>query len=160
MIKDTSYIMLKEAHIYLADSSKPAIVTAMHHNTAGIGYEQDEAIIVADWHESLSLVTALHSALERFSFRDRNLRDFKLSEWPAYRASGCRSVREFKSKYLCICVRPANKAELLYIADVHPLNESEISLCVILNPYTDDMKIRKLLLKLYDVCSRWSSVAS
>ena len=150
--------MLREARIYLADSSKPAIVTALHHNTAGLRYEQDKAIVVAGWRESLSLVTALHSALERFSFPDRNLRDLKLSEWPAYRASSCQSVKKFESSYLRISVRPANEAELLYIAEVKPLDESEISLCVTLNR-NDDVKIGRLLLRLYDVCSRWSSVA-
>jgi hypothetical protein len=149
--------MLKEARIYLADDTKPAIVAAIHHNAAGIYYEQDEAVVVADWREVLPLVAALRSALERFSFRDRNLRDSKLSEWPAYRVSGCRSVKEFQSSYFCISVRAANESELCYIAEAHPLDEREISLCVTINRHGDD-EAGRTLFRLYDACSRWSSV--
>ena len=148
--------MLKEAHIYLADEKKPAIVAAMHHNLAGICYEQDEAVVVADWREGLPLVAALRSALERFSFRDRNLRDVKLTDWSAYQASHCRSVREFQGSYLCISVRAASEAELCYFAEARPLDESEISLRVTINRHGDDDAGRKLL-RLYDACSRWGS---
>src|SRR5580658_5727022 len=129
--------MLKQAHIYLVDDAKPAIVAAMHHNAAGIFYEQDEVVVVVDWRQSSPLVAALRSALERFSFRDRNLRDSKRSEWPAYRASGCRSVQEFESSYICITVRPANEAEIIYIAEARPLGEEEIRLSVTANSRVD-----------------------
>lgn len=149
--------MLKQAHIYLADDTKPVIVAAIHHNRDGICYEQDEAVIVPGWRNSTSLVAALRSALQRFSFHDRDLRGLKLSEWPAYRASRCRSVADFQSSYFCITVRAANEAELCYIAEARPLDESEISLCVTIDRYGDDETGRKLL-RLYDACSRWSSV--
>jgi hypothetical protein len=151
--------MLKETHIYLADDTKPAIVAAMHHNRDGIRYEQDEAVVVSGWRESSALVAALHSALQRFSFHDRNLRDSKLTEWPAYRASRCRSVRGFQSSYLCISVRPANEAELIYVAEAQPLDEEEISLSVTANRHNDE-EIGRRLLRLYDACSRWSSVVA
>jgi hypothetical protein len=151
--------MLKEAHIYLADETKPAIVAAMHRNLDGICYEQDEAVVVTDWREGLPLVAALRSALERFSFRDRNLRDLKLADWSAYQASRCRSVREFQNSYFCISVRAASEAELCYIAEARPLDESEISLRVTINRHGDEDAGRKLL-RLYDACSRWSSVVA
>jgi hypothetical protein len=151
--------MLKEAHIYLAEDTKPAIVAAMHHNRDGIRYEQDEAVVVPDWRASGTLVPALRSALQRFSFLDRNLRDSKLSEWGAYRASRCRSVREFQSSYFCISVRPANEAELFYIAEARPLDEDEITLSVTASRH-DDEDIGRRILRLYDVCSRWSSVVA
>jgi hypothetical protein len=151
--------MLKQARIFLADDQKPAIVAAMHYNAAGINYEQDEAVAITGWRESLQLVAALRSALERFSFRDRNLRDSKRSEWPAYRASGCRSIREFESSYFCISVHPANEAEIIYIAEARPLGEEEISLSVTANSRVDK-EIGQRVLKLYDACSRWSSVVA
>jgi hypothetical protein len=151
--------MLKEAHIYLADETRPAVVAAMHHNRDGIRYEQDEAVVVPGWRDYAALVPALRSALQRFSFLDRNLRDSKRSDWAAYRASRCRSVRDFESSYLCISVRPANEAELLYIAEARPLDEEEISLSVTASRH-DNADIGRKLLRLYDACSRWSSVVA
>ncbi len=156
----TSRGMLKEAHIYLANDTKPAIVAAMHHNQDGILYEQDEAVVVPGWRDSTALVAALRSALQRFSFHDRILRDAKRSEWPAFRASRCRSVRDFQRSYFRISVRAANEAELCYIAEACPLEESEISLCVTINRHDGDEESVRKLLRLYDVCSRWSSVVA
>ncbi len=151
--------MLREAHIYLAEDTNPAIVAAMHHNRDGIRFEQDEAVVVSDWRSSGTLVPALRAALQRFSCLDRNLRDTKLLEWAAYRASRCRSVRDFQSSYLCISVRPANEAELFYIAEARPLDEEEITLSVTASRH-DDVDIGRRILRLYDVCSRWSSVVA
>jgi len=130
----------------------------MHHNLAGLCYEQDESAILPDWREPLSLPPALLSALQRFSFRDCNLRDRKSSDWTAYRASQCRSVREFERSYLRITVRPANDAELCYIAEAKPLDESEVTLRITLDR-TGGEEMGRRLLRLYDICSKWSSVA-
>jgi hypothetical protein len=151
--------MLKLARIFLSDDSKPAIVAAMHHNADGIYYEQDDAIVVPNWRKSLQLGAALRSAMERFSFRDRNLRDSKRSEWPAFRAAACRTIREFEASYLHISVRPANEAEVTYIFEARPIGEDDISLSVSSNPRLD-AEISRLLLRLYDACLRWSSVVA
>ena len=151
--------MTKAARIFLSDDSKPAIVVAMHHNAAGIYYEQDDAIVVPGWRESVELGSALRSAMGRFSFRDQNQRDSKRSEWPAYRAAGCRSIREFEASYLRISVRPANDAEVTYIFEARPIGEDDISLSVSSNPRLD-AEISRLLHRLYDACSRWSSIVA
>ena len=39
--------------------------------------------------------------------------------------------RDFQSSYLSVSVRPANGAELFYIAEACPLDEEEITLSVI-----------------------------
>ena len=150
--------MVKEARIYLADESKAAIVVAMHHNFAGLYYEQENPITISNWRDSPELALALRSALHRFSLCDRNLRELKSSDWTAYRVSRCRSVREFQGTYLRISVRAANEAELCYIAEAQPLDEDEVSLHILVDRIGDE-EITRRLLRLYDVCSRWSSIA-
>ncbi|HMP83172.1 MAG TPA: hypothetical protein PKA41_10775 [Verrucomicrobiota bacterium] len=152
-----SFTMLKQAHIYLANEAKPAIVAAMNHNLAGICYEQDEAVVIESWRKSDALVPAVRSALESFSFHDKNLRDTKLTDWAAYKASKARSVRDFQSTYLRISVAAANEAELCYIAQASPLDEDEISLRLTINRHGDEEMKRKLL-RLFDACSRWNVV--
>jgi hypothetical protein len=151
--------MLRKAHIYLAANSKPAIIAALHHNRDGICYEQDEVLTVPEWRANESLVSVVRSALDRFSFHDRNLRDQKVSDWGAYRASPCRSVREFQRSYLCLSVRPVNEAELFYIFEVQPFNEEEITLSATASRH-DDEGIRRSISRLFDVCSRWDSLLS
>ena len=87
--------MTRQAHIYLPEDDRLAIVAPMNYNAAGIYYEQADAIVVASWRDTAAIAGAMRSALQQFVFRDLNLRDCKKTDWPSYRASGCRSVREF-----------------------------------------------------------------
>jgi hypothetical protein len=149
--------MLKQAHIYLVNEAKPAIVAAMHYNHAGICYEQDAVVVIESWRKSDALVPSVRSALNSFSFHDKNLRDTKLADWAAYKVSESRSVRDFQRNYFCISVTAANEAELCYIAEASPLDEEEIALRLTINRH-DDEEMKRKLLRLYDVCSRWNSV--
>jgi hypothetical protein len=149
--------MLRGASIYVCSEDRPAIVSALHHNNAGILYEQEDPIIVAQWCDPIALATALRAALARFSLQDRNLRDSKLTDWPSYRASTARSVREFERTYIRIGVRSVNEAELFYDADAQPHGESHITLHVTLNRHGADHEMGKKLLRLFDACSDWQA---
>jgi hypothetical protein len=148
--------MLRRAHIYLGATVKEAIVAALHHNSDGISFEQDGPAVIADWRQAPGLSVALRFALERFSLRERNLRDFKKTEWPSYRASSFRSVRAFEATYnICICVQAVNEAEFFYDAYTHPPGEEDIALHVTLNRYGPDEEINRKLLKLFNACVDW-----
>lgn len=144
---------LRMAHIYTAES-KPAIIAALYFNSAGIYYEQVDPLVVTkdSWDD---LVPHLREALARFAFRDANLRQERLTDWPSYRASGMRSVRRFQDDYLCIKVRAMNDSELLYDASSKPSGEPDVALHVTLNPYGNDQETGRLLAKLFNCCSQW-----
>jgi hypothetical protein len=146
--------MLSYACVYLA-ADKPAIVAAMHHNLAGIYYEQESPVVLADWRKPVELAAALRLALRQFSLRDRNLRETKKSDWPSYRVSGCRSVREFERTYLRIAIRALNDAELLHDCSAQPCSEKDITLHVTLAVSGADEEVGRLVLRLFDACSTW-----
>jgi hypothetical protein len=150
--------MLRRACIYLGATAKEAIVAALHHNNAGICFEQDDPAVVADWREGSGLAVALRLALERFSPQERNLRGYKRTEWPSYRASNSRSVREFEAKYICISVQALNESEFFYDAEAYPPGEEDIALHVTLNRYGPDEEIDRKLLKLFNACVDWPQV--
>jgi hypothetical protein len=149
---------LRSAHIYAAEG-KPVIVAPLHFNSAGIRYEQDDPIVVENgsWE---AVVPHLRDSLRRFSFRESNVHGQKLTDWPSFRASGMRSVREFQNCYLCIQIMAVNDAELFYDAGSQPHGESDITLQVTLNPYGHDEEIGRLLGKLFQSCLRWPAVMS
>jgi hypothetical protein len=149
-------VNLRCPQVYLAEN-RPGIVTAMHFNSAGIYYEQEEPCVLDSWRDGLALAASLRSSLERFSFRKANLRDAKKTDWPSYRASRCRSVREFESLYMRIHVRALNEAGLFYDAYAEPPGESDITLHVTLNRHARDEEISRQLLKVFDVCHRLSA---
>ncbi len=149
---------LRSAHIY-ATEGKSVIIAPLHFNSAGIRYEQDVPIVVenSSWE---AVVPHLRISLERFSFREANLREGKLTDWPSYRASGMRSVLQFQNGYLCIQIMAVNDAELFYDARCEPHAESDVTLHVTLNPYGHDEEIGRLLGKLFHSCLRWPAVMS
>src|SRR5207245_2738002 len=126
--------------------------TALHHNSAGISFEQDDPAVITDWRQATGLGPALRFALERFSLQDRNLRDFKKTEWPSYRASRARSVHEFEATYFCIYVQALNEAELFYDACAHPPGEEDVALHVTLNRYGPDEEIDRKIVRLFNAC--------
>jgi hypothetical protein len=126
----------------------------MSFNSAGIYYEQDETLIVESWRNDVNLAVALRNALGKFGFREEDLRDRKKSDWSAYRASSCQSVRDFETSFLRIDVRALNESELFYDASARPPADSELRLHVTLNPYGSDEEIARLLIKLFDVSFR------
>ena len=148
--------MLRRASIYLGATAKEAIVAALHHNSAGISFEQEGPAVIANWRQAPALGVALRSALERFSPQERNLRDLKKTEWPSYRASGSRSVRMFETTYTCISVQAMNEAELFYDAYARPHGEEDITLHVTLNRHGPDQEIDRKILRLFNACVDWA----
>ena len=132
----------------------------MYGNMESLNYEQEEAIPVTDWGDPRVIAAAFRTAIERFSRKDRNLRDFKRNDWPAFRASGCRSVQEFENAYHSIFARALNEAELYYEARTKPEGELEIELRVLLNRYASDEENGRKLLRLFHVASMWNLHAS
>ena len=147
--------MLRRAHIYLGATVKEAIVAALHHNSAGILFEQDGPAVIADWRQAPGLGVALRFALERFSLQERNLRDYKKTEWPSYRASNSRSVRKFEATYIRISVQALNEVELFYDAYACPPGEEEISLHVTLNRCGPDEEFDRKISRLFNACVSW-----
>jgi hypothetical protein len=121
-----------------------------------LNYEPEEAIPVADRGAPRALAFAFRTAIQRFTRKDRNLRDFKRSDWPAFRASGCRSIQQFENTYHPIFARALNSAELYYEARTKPEGELEIELRVLLNRYASDEELGRKLLRLFQVASLWN----
>jgi hypothetical protein len=146
---------LRRAHLYLAEN-KPAIAAPVHVNSAGIYYEQENPLMdeSSDWS---ALCASLRLSINRFSFREANLRDTKKADWPAFRASGCRSVRQFEDLYLRIDVVSVNEAELFYLASCQPRGEKDIKLQVTLNRYGKDEEVDRLLRKLFKASLGWTT---
>jgi hypothetical protein len=149
----------REARIYLPLEKGSAIVAPVYCNMCSLNYEQENPIVVAEWRDPIALASAFRKAIERFARLDRNLRDYKSTDWPTYQASGCRSVRQFESSFQAIYIKAVNEAELYYKARTKPDGEEEIELRVLLNRHGLDVEIGRKVLRLFDVCSKWSEYA-
>ena len=144
---------LRASSVYLSEST--AIVAAQHYNAAGIYFEQEDPLVIAAWRDGESLSDALRRSLDLFVFKERNLRDDKLVDWPSYRASKCRSGSDFERKYRRLWVMAVNESALLYEASIIPDGERDISLNASLKANAPGADFVQPLTRLFDLCSRW-----
>lgn len=91
--------MTSHAHAYISHSGRGIVLAAAAVNDAGIRYEPGYAALLPPSASPASVGQAVVDVLDRFCRKDRNLRDYKKTEWPAFRASGLKSVRAFEQEF-------------------------------------------------------------
>jgi hypothetical protein len=73
---------------------------------------------------SAAIIEALDSSRE-LPVSDR--RESKRSDWPAYKASGCRSIRQFEQDFLLVRIESANVAHHFVYLEGFPEHECELT---------------------------------
>jgi hypothetical protein len=140
-------------NIYMSLARERVLVVAMHQSLAGIYYEQDDPLVLGTWPEPAVLGKAFRAGFDRFSVVDADLRSRKLTDWPAFRASGEGSVRAFKARYVtlsCLALNASNST--VRAGTVHP-TVHDVELSVTFNPLQDPQDIGRQLLKLFEIAN-------
>lgn len=123
------------------------IVAATHQIPGGMYYEQATPAVV-EVRQPADLGAAFRTAFDAFSVRDRDMSTMKKSDWPAYVASGLRSMKAFEREYTaiqCAGLNPSNavvRACRLYPAD------PALELSITFNPLSEADEIGAALLRL------------
>ena len=133
-------------NVYVSDAD--FIVVAMHRNLDGIDDEQDDPLSVANARDAAGLGGAFQQAFDRFSVEDTNLRDRQRSDWPAWRASGVGTRKEFERRYRFMHCAGLNAANAVVRASLAHPRDGEIELATIFNPRLSPEQIGERLLRL------------
>jgi hypothetical protein len=136
----------KGVHIYFSQAG--IIVAALHQNFAGIVFEQKDARYIEGRPDAIQLGAAFREVFDRFSFKERDLRGAKKTEWPAFLASKLRSVKHFETSYHlmgCMSVNSSNSVVRAEIA--HPAIDG-IQLSLTFAPLLPPQTVGEQLLKL------------
>lgn len=105
---------VRGCQVYVSEQHQVALVAPMV-NHAGLFAERPGAVLETSIREAAELGQATRVALEGCLWQpELNGRGRKLTDWPAFQQSGCRSVREFQSAYDAIHVGGANEANLIW----------------------------------------------
>jgi hypothetical protein len=101
------------AHAYVPLDNRDFVLSAVAINDAGIRYEPDFACRIAQTDSPEVLGLAILDVLKRYRRTDKNLRDTKKSEWPAFIASGLKTVKSFEGAYRFIDIESDEKRTTL-----------------------------------------------
>ena len=142
---------IRGVHLYF--SAETVIVAALHQNPDGIYFEQPTPTVIPARATREELGTAFRRAFEGFSVQNRDLRNAKAADWPAFRASGARSAKEFRNAFMAVqCYGLHSSNAVVRAATRHPAHE-DIELSVSFNPRLEPEAVGGKLLQLVRAAS-------
>ena len=149
--------MLRQAHIFLPNEDRPAILVPLYHTGDGWIVEQSHPTLLSEWREPVALAQGVRSVLQQFALKRMQIRGGgSARKSSTFRASGCRTLRDFESTYLRITVCAQGESELHFDAYTRPHYEDEIELRTTLDLCGLDVEIGRKLLRLFNACEKWS----
>uniref|UniRef100_UPI001E3FD2CA hypothetical protein n=1 Tax=Pelomonas sp. KK5 TaxID=1855730 RepID=UPI001E3FD2CA len=122
----------RAVHVYVSEAAM--IVAATHRNPAGVYFEQANATFIAGTPSAEVLGREFQAAFQRFSMMEANLRSLKKEDWPAFQASGSRSVTQFESAFRVVSCCSVNASNTVVRASTPHGQNPEIELSVSFNP--------------------------
>jgi hypothetical protein len=143
---------VKRLNVYISDKFHQIIFAPTHNNFAGINYEQDECFAYdLPMSESEIGETAIN-CWNLFSIKDKNLREGKHSDWPAFKKSKAKTIRSFEFDYIRLSLRGANEDNIILIIEGLPNKNSDLSITSAISPYAEKINIGDRILKVFTAC--------
>jgi hypothetical protein len=143
--------MKHSACVYIARSGDTAVVVTMNVNEDGIWYEDEQARVLDGPLTGEELGAAVAGAMRSTARKSRNLRTAKMTDWPAYRASGAKSVRAFEEQFIYVAVEGANDANLVAVVTGSPEKGAELQVTSsVSTAFPANMGER--ILRVYEAC--------
>jgi len=144
--------MKKSARVFIARTRTPAIAVAMHMNENDIWYEDDRPMVLNEPFTSEDLGNAIAEAMRKTERRSGNPRQSKLSDWPAYKASGERTVRGFEESFIEISVAGANAANLIAVITGNPEKDAVLQVTSTISTGVVPAELGDRVLQVYKAC--------
>lgn len=141
----------QSARVFIARSGERAVVVTMHVNEYGILFEDDSARILEAPLSPDAIGTAVRAAMMGTARRSRDLRQARMSDWPAFRASGLRTVKSFEAEFIAIDVDAANDANLVAVITGSPEKDAELEVTSSVSTACPE-KIGEYVLRVYEAC--------
>ncbi len=151
--KDKKNIM-HYAHVFISKNEEIAIIVTLHFNgQGGILYEDNDPVVLSSPLESFTIGQELLSALRKTTILQLNSSARpKLTDWPAFKASKSKSVRQFEQNFIQILVSGANETNLVYVIDGEPFKDAELHITSSISSGTPPAEIGKRVLSVFLAC--------
>jgi hypothetical protein len=143
---------IKSVSVYASSKHSQIIFAPMSKNFAGIRYEQDECFS-SDF--PISDLLFGEQALKYFNYftiKDKNLREHKLTDWPAFRHSKVKTIRSFEADYVWAGVTGLDENNHTLRIEGLPYKDSDLSVTSMISAHTEPINIGDRLNKVIAVC--------
>jgi hypothetical protein len=116
----------RHASVFISRNADKAVIVPMHFHE-GV-YVEDESVTSTETPLDPRLLgTLIREALMRSQCRSGNAwRGGSPRQWPAFRASGVRTVKSFERDYIRVSVVGANEANIIWEIEGYPAKDAEL----------------------------------
>jgi hypothetical protein len=143
----------RQARVFIEREGSRSIVVTVHHNQDSVLCEGLTPAVL-DNASDAALGEATHNALKATARIVHDLRSVKASDWPAYKASGKRSIRSFEKDFVAIRISGANEHNVVYELECLLDHDPELSVTSRMsnNATADEVgqRLRKMFLAARD----------
>jgi len=125
----------RACNVYCQPALDQVIVAAVY-NHGGPMAEKPNGATIVKFSDSARLHDAVRAALDVCEYEENfNYSDQKKSDWPAYQASGCKTMKRFESEFIRLLVKGVNEKNLFYAVTTPDFGELGLRLTVTVNTY-------------------------
>lgn len=135
---EPSRAFVRACHVYCNPNADRAVVAAVF-NHGGLLAEMPGGSTgvtlsdVAALHEAVAAALAACRFEENFDYSSQ-----RKSDWPAYQASGWRTIKRFEAEFICLLVAGLNDQNLFYDITTPEFGKRSLRLTVTVNAHGSD----------------------
>jgi hypothetical protein len=141
----------KFARVFISKSGSPAIVVGMQVDERDLWYEHENPVILRHPFTAEDLGNAVAQEMRKTNRRATKL-EKKITEWPAFKASGLRSLRKFEESFIEISVQSVNAANLSAIITGSPEKEAILLVTSTISTGVITTEFGDRILQVYKAC--------
>jgi hypothetical protein len=128
----------RACNVYCRPESNQVIVAAVY-NHGGLTAEMPAGASVFAFSDSDALKRAIQAALDRCEYEEKfNYSGLKPTDWPAFQASGYKTVKRFETEFIPLAIRGVNVKNFFYEVSSPGFGDFGLHLKIVVNANTAD----------------------
>jgi hypothetical protein len=139
----------KSVAVYISQLKNQIIVCPSYINDAGIVYEQETCTLLDFPIGHSVLGEEVVRNFNLFGLKDKNLRDQKLTDWPAFKHSKIKSVKLFEEAFFKINVTGNNESNIILSVEADLASDGDFQLASSISAYANKEAIGAIIIKVY-----------
>jgi len=142
------------ARVFVSRHDETAIIVALHYNgPKGLLFEDIHPVVLRGPLEAATLGCETKAALEKTQIRPPvSFANHKLKDWPAFKASRMKTVRQFEQDFIDIQLSGANEVNLVYLIEGYPEKDSELKVLASISSGAAPDKLGEQIILVYRAC--------
>jgi hypothetical protein len=140
--------------VFVSRHDETAIIVALHYNgPKGLLFEDEHPAVFQGPLQATTLGCETKVALDKTQIHAPvSFAKHKPKDWPAFKASRMKTVRQFEQDFILIELGGANEANLVYIIEGYPEKDSELRVLASISSGTAPDKLGEQIILVYRAC--------